>query len=216
MKNKEELRKIQKQIAKRVILKDEFSKHITTIAGFDLAFLDERAFAAGVLLNYNTLDITKTKIIKTDLSFPYISTFLTFREGPPIIQVYKKLQTKPDIIMINGQGIAHPLFCGIASHVGVLLDVPSIGIAQSKLCGEYKEPKEVGDYYPIFYKKKKVGYVYKSKKDCRPIFISPGHKVSLETSLKIIRSCMKGHKLPEPIFFAHSFAERIKISIQNK
>lgn len=216
MKSQEELRKIQRQIAKKVILKDMFSKPITTIAGFDLAFSNERAFAAGVLLNYKTLDIRETKIIKTDLSFPYIPTFLTFREGPPIIQVYKKLQTKPDIIMINGQGISHPLFCGIASHVGVLLDIPSIGIAQSKLCGEYKEPKEVGDCSPIFYERRKVGYVYKSKRNCKPIFISPGHKVSFETSLKIVKSCMKDRKLPEPISLAHSFAERTKISTQNK
>lgn len=212
----EELRKIQKEIAKKIILKDVLPKSITTIAGFDLAFLDEKAFCAGVILDYKTMDIIEMKIIKTDLSFPYVPTFLTFREGSPIMEVYRKLETKPDVIMINGQGIAHPLSCGIASHVGVLLDVPSIGVAQSKLCGDYKQPKKVGDYSPLIYKNKTIGYVFKSKKNCKPIFISPGHKVSLDTSLEIIKFCTGDHKLPEPIFFAHSLANKIKISTRIK
>lgn len=213
--DKEKLRKKQQNIAKKIVLKDNFSKPIDKIAGFDLAFLDDKAFVAGVVLDYESLSLVEVKIIEVKLSFPYISTFLTFREGPPIIKVYRKLKIEPDVIMINGQGIAHPLSCGIASHVGVLLDIPSIGIAQRRLCGEYKEPKKVGTHSKLTYKGKKVGYVYKSQKNCNPIFISPGHKISIEYSLEIVKNCIKNHKLPEPIFIAHGLANKIKINRTN-
>jgi deoxyribonuclease V len=206
------LRKIQEEIAKKIILEDKFTKPISKIAGFDLSFLYDTAFAAGVVLDYKRMNVIEMKISSYRLNFPYIPTFLTFREGPPIIEVYKKLKTKPDVILINGQGIAHPIFCGIASHVGVLLDIPSIGVAQNKLCGEFKEPRKVGEKSVIMFENKKVGYAYKSQEDCRPLIISPGHKVSLETSLEIVKSTIKNHKLPEPIFISHSLANKIKIS----
>ncbi len=206
----EKLRSIQKRIARRLVLKNKISKPIKTIAGFDLAFSNDKAFVAGIVMDYETHDIKEIRIMKTKLSFPYIPTLLTFREGPPIIKVYNSLNRKPDVILINGQGIIHPYHCGIASHIGVYLDVPSIGVAQSKLCGEYKEPKKVRDYNPITYNDKKVGYVYKSKKNCKPIFISPGHRVSLSNSLKIVMSCMGKYKLPFPLRMAHVYANRMK------
>lgn len=204
----EKLRKIQIKTAKRVILKNEFVKPIKTIAGFDLAFLNDEAFVAGIVMNYKKLDVKEIKIIKTHMNFPYIPTFLSFREGPPIMKLYKKLKTKPDVIMINGQGIAHPLFCGMASHVGVLLNVPSVGVAQNKLCGKYKEPKKVGDYSKIIYEGKTVGYAYKSKDNCKPILISPGHRISLIESLKIVKDCIKGYKMPLPLAMAHLQANK--------
>jgi len=208
---KQKLRKIQNKIAKKVILEDKFSKPIKTIAGFDLAFLDDDALVAGIVLDYKNLKLIEIKIIKTHLDFPYIPTFLSFREGPPIIKLYKKLKTKPDIMIINGHGIAHPLFCGIASHVGVLLDKPTIGVAQSRLCGDYKEPKVTGNHSQIIYKNRIVGYVYKSKKNCRPIFISPGHRISLKSSLKIVKRCIKADKLPLPLAIAHTQVNKSKI-----
>jgi len=214
-KQRSELIKIQKQIAKRVVLKDDFSRPIKTIAGFDLAFFDDKAVATGVVLDYKHLHVKEIKTIEIGVLFPYISTFLTFREGPPITKVYKKLKLKPDIMMINGQGIAHPLFCGIASHVGVLLDKPSIGVAQSKLVGDYTEPVKLGSYSLIKFKNRNVGYAYKSKENCRPILISPGHRISADISLKITKKCIKNHKLPEPIFIAHSISNKV-INSQNK
>jgi len=211
-KYEEKLRRIQEQIAKKIIVDDKFTRPISTIAGFDLSFLDDTAFVTGIALDYKGMNVIEMKFIRSELTFPYIPTFLTFREGPPIIKLYKKLRIKPDLIMINGQGIAHPIFCGIASHIGVLLDVPSIGVAQNKLCGEFKEPKKVGERSVIMFKNKKVGYAFKSQKDCKPIYISPGHKVSLETSLEIVKSTIKNHKLPEPIFISHSLANKIRIS----
>jgi deoxyribonuclease V len=214
-KQEEKLRKLQKRIAKKVILKDKFSKLIKTIAGFDLAFSNDNSIATGVVLDYKSLHVKEIKSLIINLSFPYVPTFLTFREGPPIIKVYKKLKIKPDVMMINGQGICHPLFCGIASHIGVLLNVPSIGVAQSRLVGKCREPIKVGTYSSIKYQNKKVGYAYKSKENCKPILISPGHRISTGTSLKITKKCIKNHKLPEPILIAHKISNKI-INTENK
>jgi len=200
---------LQERISKKVILKDKFTKRIKTIAGFDLAFFNDKAVVTGVVLDYKSLYVKEIKTIETRVSFPYVPTFLTFREGPPIRKVYKKLKIKPDVIMVNGQGIAHPIFCGIASHVGVLLDKPSIGVAQSRLVGEYKVPIKVGDFSPIVYQNKKVGYAYKSKENCKPILISLGHRVSVDTALKITKKTIKNHKLPEPIYLAHSISKKV-------
>jgi deoxyribonuclease V len=207
--HEEKLRRIQEKIAKKVILEDKFSKPIKNMAGFDLAFSNDNIIATGIVLDYKLLIVKEIKTIEIEVSFPYIPTFLTFREGPSIIKVYKKLKIKPDVLMINGQGITHPVFCGIASHVGVLLDKPSIGVAQSRLVGKYKEPIKVGDYSAIKYQNRKVGYAYKSKENCRPILISPGHRISLGTSLKITKNCIKKHKLPEPVYLAHSISNKI-------
>ena len=213
--HEEELRRLQARIAKRIILRDKFPKSIKTIAGFDLAFFNDKTTVAAVVLDYKSLHVKEIKMIETKVSFPYVPTFLTFREGPPIIKVYKKLKLEPDIIMVNGQGIAHPVFCGIASHVGGLMNKPSIGVAQSRLIGAYTEPVKLGYYSPIKYKNKKVGYAYKSKESCKPILISPGHRISVDTSLEITKKCIKNHKLPEPIFLAHSISNKI-INTENK
>jgi len=208
-KYEEKLRQIQEKMAKKVILEDKFPIPIKTVAGFDIAFSNDSAITTGVVLDYKFLKVKEIKTIKTKVSFPYVPTFLTFREGPLIIKVYKKLKIKPDVILIDGQGICHPLFCGIASHVGVILEKPTIGVAKSRLVGEYQEPIKVGTCSPIKYQNKKVGYVYKSKWNCKPIFISPGHRVSVDTSLRITKKCVRDNKLPEPIFLAHSISNKI-------
>jgi deoxyribonuclease V len=206
--NKDELRKKQRGIAKKIVLDDFLPNKIKTIGGFDIAYSKDQAYAAGVTLDYETLEIIESKVIISKVNFPYISTFLTFREGPGIRKVYEKLTRKPDILMFNGQGIAHPLQAGLASHLGVLLNKPSIGVAQSKLVGEYKEPKKPKEFSELFFEGKQVGWVLKTKEDCKPIFISPGHKISMERSLGICLHCLKNHKLPEPIRLAHTLAEK--------
>ena len=209
--NLEELRDLQKKIAKRVILKDRFRKPITSIAGIDLAFKEDRAITAYVLMAFPSQKIIHKKIAISPIEFPYIPTFLSFREGPPIVKVINSLDVKPDVFMINAHGIAHPSFCGCASHVGVLTQNPTIGVAQSNLCGKYKvTPEEVDKYVPLFYESRAVGWIFKSKKSCRHIFISPGHLVSLESSIEITRGCMGKYKLPSPLYYAHKLASETK------
>jgi deoxyribonuclease V len=212
--NLKELRDLQKKIAKRIILKDLFRKPITSIMGIDLAFKDDRAITAYVMITFPSQKIIHKKIAISPIEFPYIPTLLSFREGPPIVKGINSLDVKPDVFMINAHGIAHPLFCGCASHVGVLTQTPTIGVAQNNLCGKYKvTPEEVDRYEPLFYKNKGVGWIFKSKKGCRPIFISPGHLVSLESSIEITRRCIGKYKLPSPLYYAHKLASETKRTI---
>jgi len=209
------LRKIQQNLAEKVILKDKFSS-LNRVAAFDLAFFDDEAVVVGIVTDFKTLEILELKSLRVKLFFPYIPTLLAFREAPPIIRIFKMFKSKINLTLINGHGIAHPYFCGIASHIGVVFDVPTIGIAQNKLCGHYEEPRKVGEAKRLIFDGRTVGFVLKSRENCRPIFISPGHKVSLKTSLEIVKKLIKDHKLPEPLYLAHSLANKIKMSMLKK
>lgn len=207
----ERLRRIQERAASKIIVEDCFRKPISKVAGFDVAYLDDEAVAAAVTMEYSTLQVVEEKTLKGKVSFPYIPTFLGFREGPLIIRLMRRLKLAPDVFMINSQGMAHPLFCGCASYVGVSVDKPTIGVAGSKLCGEYEDRLEkVRDLAPLKYQGRIVGAVLLSKRGCKPIFISIGHKITLDTAVEITKHFLTTHKFPEPIRLAHELANRVK------
>ncbi len=214
----DELRKIQKEIAKKALIENKFEHSIETVGGIDLGYLRnnfESIIAAGVVLDYKTMEIIEKEFLIQKVNFPYIPTLLAFRESPSTINLIKKLKHGPDILILNGHGIAHPLYCGYATHVGVLTGKPTIGVAKKILCGKYShEPSKKGDVEPIFLKGRKIGFLYLSKKNTRPIVVSPGHLVSLETSLEIIKKCTYNFKFPEPLRLAHNFANEIKREIK--
>jgi deoxyribonuclease V len=203
----EGMREEQGRISERVLTEDRLPRRIGTIGGFDIGYSGKKAKVAGVVLDYGSMEIVEKKVIETGVSFPYVPTFLTFREGPLVIKVYEKLRKKPDVLMFNGQGIAHPLRAGLASHVGVLLGKPSVGVAQRRLVGEYKEPNGVNGFERLIFKGEQVGWVLLSKAKCRPVFVSPGHMVSLRRALGICLCCLGGRKLPEPLALAHEFSK---------
>jgi len=207
----EKLRKIQMEIAARVILEDRFEGPIKRVTGFDTAFLNNEAIAGAVTVNYHTMQVMEKKAIRQNLAFPYIPTFLSFREGPLIIKLVKRLESRPDVLMLDSQGIAHPLFCGCASYVGVMLNQPTIGVAKSRLCGEYAQnPEKVGEWTPLTYQGRTVGAVLLSKRHCNPIFVSVGHMITLGTAIKVVKHFLIGHKIPEPIRLAHDFTNKIR------
>jgi len=207
----EKLREIQMEVAARVILEDRFEGPVERVTGFDTAFLDNEAIAGAVTVNYHTMQVVERKAIRQKMAFPYIPTFLSFREGPLIIKLAKRLESKPDILMLDSQGIAHPLFCGCASHVGVMLGQPTIGVAKSRLCGEYAQnPEKVGDWVPLNYEGRTVGAVLLSKRGCNPIFVSVGHMITLETAIRVVKHFLIDHKIPEPIRLAHDFTNKIR------
>jgi len=207
----ERLRKVQMEIAARVILEDRFEGPVERVTGFDTAFIDKEAIAGAVTVNYHTMQVMEKKAMKQKLAFPYIPTFLSFREGPLIIKLVEKLERKPDVLMLDSQGIAHPLFCGCASYVGVMLGQPTIGVAKSKLCGDYDQiPGKVGDWVPLKYEERTVGAVLLSKRHCNPIFVSVGHMITLETAIRIVKHFLIGHRIPEPIRLAHDFTNKIR------
>ncbi|MFH1541299.1 MAG: endonuclease V [Elusimicrobiota bacterium] len=230
---------IQRNLSAKVILKNDFKdiSDIKTIAGCYVSYLpnfcvQERgsknnmqkrnsknennffaATAAVVVLDIETLRIVEKIKIKyrKKIAFPYIPDYLSFREGPALIEVIKKLQNKPDVFLFDGQGIAHPRWIGIASHLGVLLDKPSIGCAKSCLYGDYEEPPPALKGAHTFLKDDAgnlIGIVMRSKKYTKPIFISQGHKIDLVTASDIVFKCLAKYRIPEPLRLAHIEANK--------
>lgn len=202
--------RIQKNLAARVRLQDDFGK-IQVIAGADVAF-DESGGIAGVIV-YRYPELTEVERVSARgrLRFPYVPGLLTFREGPILLKAFGKLKTKPDLILFDGQGIAHPRGFGLASHMGLLLDTPTIGCAKSLLCGDYREPgPNRGDRSPLVYRGRQVGVILRTRDRVKPIFVSPGHKVSLRTAVKIALHCVEKFRVPKPTREADLWVGQLK------
>ncbi len=199
----------QRLVAERAVIKDDFGE-LKLIGGVDHVFADDTIISAIVVMDYISHEVVERVHSIQPVNYPYIPTFLSFREGPAIVSAFKKLKTPPDILLVDGAGINHPKRAGIATHIGVALDVPTIGITKKILCGEGKEPAQVGEANPLIYEGKKVGWLLKSGKRSRAIVVAPGHRVSLDSSLSIVKACLKGHKLPEPVRLAHEYANDLK------
>ncbi len=209
--NLENLRRIQRETAGKIVVEDLFRSPIEAVGGVDLAFFGDNGVAVCVAMDYPPTKIIETQTFVTPLGFPYIPTFLTFREGPLMVEVMSSLRTKVNVFLINGQGIAHPLGCGLASHVGVESDKPTIGVTANRLVGEYHgEPRNEGEAVLLTYNGERVGWVLKSRLSSKPIFVSPGHRVSLDSSLRIVKTCLLAHRLPEPLQMAHVAANEEK------
>lgn len=220
MKNTDELYSIQKEIASKAIIADQLSlKELKIIAGADQAFFyesnksivrQEKIISAVVILEYPSMKFIDYSYSVMPVDFPYIPGLLSFREAPAIIKAFHVLKNKPDLLVIDGCGINHPRFAGLATHVGVTLNIATIGVAKNLLCGNGEVPMKEGEAHVIKYKNREIGYYLKSKKGCKPLIIAPGHKVSLKTSLWLIKDCIRKHKLPEPTRIAHLCANKIK------
>lgn len=202
----------QRIVAEKAVIRDEFTT-IRLIAGADQAFTGDFILSGIVVMDYASLEIVERVCSVERVNFPYIPTFLSFREGPAIVSAFRKLKNRPDIMMVDGAGINHPRRAGIATHIGVALDVPTIGITKKILCGTGEEPIQVSEAAPLLYESIKVGWLLKSSKRARAIIIAPGHRVSLESSLSIVRSCLRGHKLPEPVRLAHLYVNEEKENV---
>lgn len=141
---------------------------------------------------------------------PYVPGLLFFREGAVALQSVMRLKARPTFLFVNRCGINHPRMAGLASHLGVLLEMSTIGVTKSVLCGSFSPPNRVGDASPLLYRGRKVGHVFFSKKDCRPIVVAPGHLVSMRSTLDLVRHHLAGHRLPEPCQVAHRYVKEIK------
>jgi deoxyribonuclease V len=181
----------------------------TTIAGTDCAFTKDSIICAAVLLDYITMDFIERAYVVRKLDFPYIPTFLSYREGKATAAAILELDTIPDIVMFDGCGINHPRKVGLASHIGVVMDIPTIGIAKKILCGSAHSP-QLDEAEPLIFKNEQIGWLMKTTKRSNPIVIAPGHRVSMDSALEITRHCLAGHKLPEPTRLAHLYVNEVK------
>ena len=203
---------IQKEFQERIILSPILNPP-TFIAGLDVSY-DKGShifYSAVVALRLPELEVVDLVSASEMVTFPYIPGLLSFREGPVVLEALKKLKTEPDLLVFDGQGIAHPRGLGIASHIGLIVDIPSIGCAKTRLCGEYEEPESIkGSWSPLVLKGEEVGAVIRTKDNVQPVFVSPGHRVDVAGSLKIMLQCTGKYRIPEPTRQAHIAVNRIR------
>jgi deoxyribonuclease V len=203
-----EARQIQEQVRRRVSRRNGRElRRLRLVAGVDCSLRNGRAFAAVPVLNFDTLEAVDLAVAERPLSFPYVPGLLTFRECPAILAAFDKLAVAPDLVMVDGQGIAHPRRVGLAAHLGVLLDKPTIGCAKSRLIGTHDEPHERAGYYTDLWDKEElIGGVLRTRDDVAPLYVSIGHKIDLPTALDLVLACCAGRRLPEPTRLAHHAA----------
>ena len=204
----EEAIAIQKQLQPEVITEDQLPE-VRYVAGVDMGFEEDYAIsrAAVVVLSFPDLQLVEQAIARRPTTFPYIPGFLSFREVPAVMDALEKVSTTPDLILCDGQGIAHPRRFGLACHLGVLIDIPTIGVAKSLLVGKHDElPPEKGSWQALRYKGETVGVVLRSRTGVKPLYVSSGHRISLPTAIDYVLRCTPKYRLPETTRLADKLA----------
>jgi deoxyribonuclease V len=204
----EEATIIQKQLQLEVITEEQLGE-VRYVAGVDVGFEEDGAIsrAAVAVLSFPDLQLQEKAIARRPTSFPYIPGFLSFREIPAVLDALEKISITPDLILCDGQGIAHPRRFGIACHLGVLIDVPTIGVAKSLFIGKHDElPPEKGSWQALRYKGETVGVVLRSRTGVKPLYVSIGHRISLPTAIDYVLRCTTKYRLPETTRWADNLA----------
>lgn len=208
--DRKKVKEIQAYLRKKRVLKP-LDRPPQYIAGVDAAFLGDKIISTACLYKFPELVPVEENYVVMEVRFPYIPGMLSFREGPAIIDCVEGLKIRPDLVIFDGQGIAHPLGLGIAACVGMILDIPSIGCAKSRLVGEYREPKrKKGSWSTLEYKGETVGAVLRTQTGIKPVFVSPGHRIDLTDSIEMIMRSLGKYRLPEPVRRADMLSKKIK------
>lgn len=200
---------IQQEMRGLVRIADDFGR-IRTVAGIDVGYDIEQNIskAALVLMDAENMSVLASIVATDTTPFPYIPGLLSFREAPVILKALAQAQANPDLLLVDGHGIAHPRGLGIAAHIGVLTGIPAIGVAKSVLCGKYEEPDTAkGSQAPLIYKDLKIGTVYRSRERVKPVFISPGHRIGHESAVRITAKYVTKYRLPEPARLADKLSK---------
>ena len=197
---------MQKELAARVERRPRLGP-VHRVAGIDVGLRGEMARAAVVVLDLESLSPVDYAVATRPVTFPYIPGLLAFREGPVVLDALEQLSTLPDLLIFDGQGLAHPRRLGIASHIGLLADLPAIGCAKSRLCGQHEEPgEEPGSHTPLLDRGEVIGAVLRTRRGVKPVYVSIGHRVDLATSIRYVLACCRGYRLPETTRWAHRVA----------
>ncbi len=196
----------QERLARRVSLADRPGE-VGLVAGVDVHYRAGRARAAAVLLSFPALEPLATATALLDIPFPYVSGYLSFREAPAALAALAGLPRRPHLLLADGQGLAHPRGLGLACHLGVLSGLMTIGVAKSRLVGDYQPPGQArGDWSPLLFRDRLVGAVLRTRPGVKPLFVSPGHRVSLPTAIELTLACTGAFRQPEPLRAAHRLA----------
>ena len=213
---------LQDKLRERIVLKNPFKSihDIQTVAGCDLSIDNQRRiFFCGVIVyTFPALEELERQVTEYPITFPYVPGLLAFREGPALLEVLSRLRQDPDILIFDGQGVAHPRRMGIASHLALFLDKPCIGCAKSRLYGKYEEPglKKGSTSFLRGNQGEVIGRVLRTRDHVRPIFVSPGHRLDFDTSVEIVLHCLDKTRIPKPTREADLFVEAVKRSYYNE
>jgi deoxyribonuclease V len=200
--------RIQENLRHQIILKKTFSR-VTIIGGADVSYPKEGNFLLGavVVLSFPQMETLEAATACGKITFPYLPGLLTFREGPVLIKAFQKLRTRPDVLIFDGQGIAHPRAMGLATHLGIWLNLPSVGCAKTPLLGGSVAPRPPKGSYELIQKDgREVGVVLRTKDRVKPVFVSPGYRIDLRTSIQLVLDSCQGFRIPEPLRRAHHFS----------
>ncbi len=212
----DDARRLQRDIAQQVRC-DSGLPEFSTIGGVDTAYNHEKGVivAAAWVGRYPDLRPLHKAVATGPVTFPYHPGLFFFREGPTILEALARLRELPDVLLVAAHGLAHPRGCGMAGHVGVLLDIPTIGCARKRLCGEHDDPgEEPGAAAKLYVHNREAGIVLRTRAGVKPVFVSPGHRCDLQSAHDTVVACLRGYRLPEPIRTAHRLANKIKHTIE--
>lgn len=203
---------IQKDLRSQVQLVP-LQQEVKILAGADISFnkYSDIVYAGIILLRFPTMEVLDSATVVTKTSFPYIPGLLAFREVPALLEAWQKLSQKPDVLVLDGHGTAHPRRVGVASHFGILEDVATIGCAKSLLAGSFEMPANIPfSESPLVHREETIGTALRTKPNCKPVFISPGHRITLPESVDIIKQCTRKYRIPEPTRLAHLLVNKIR------
>jgi deoxyribonuclease V len=211
-----EAKALQGQLAEKVTAETTFDPAaVQTVAGVDVGFQEDVARAAVVVLGLPGLEPVDCALAEVRVTFPYVPGLLAFREGPSVLAALEKLTIWPDLFVFDAQGLAHPRRLGLASHLGVILDWPSVGCAKSRLIGACREPGDaVGEWTPLLDADETIGAVVRSRVGVKPLYVSIGHRVDLPTAIDSVLRCGRGYRLPETTRYAHRVAGGEELQIE--
>lgn len=187
---------------------------IKTVAGADISFnkFSETIYAGIVVLSFPALEVIETSGVVTTTKFPYIPGLLSFREIPALLEAWEKLEITPDVLVCDGQGIAHPRRMGIGAHAGLLIQKPTLGCAKSVLVGKFEEPEKTrGSWTPMIHKNETIGAALRTKNNVSPVYVSPGNLCDLESAIEVLLRCDGGYRIPEPTRRAHLFVNELRL-----
>jgi deoxyribonuclease V len=204
-----EARALQLELACQVVRQEDIHG-VEWIAGADVHFpMKGLARATAILMRYPTMQTVATEVVHEPVTFPYVPGLLSFREAPAVMNALDRLPRRPDLLLVDGQGIAHPRRLGIASHLGLATGLATVGCAKSRLCGDACEPgHEMGDWADLTHEGEVIGAVLRSRTGVKPLFVSIGHRVDLPAAVRWTLACCRGYRIPEPLRLAHQLAGR--------